>query len=91
MNRLRVLLVCAALEFAALSGMPMRADEVQDLMRQMNGQKLAHALPANRDGGDNPRDSWTSCDAGVASGAFLVALTPAGVGCNIGLIKSYLI
>jgi len=53
-TRLRVLLVCAALEFAAFSGMPMRADEIEDLMRQMNRPKLAHALPANRYEGDKP-------------------------------------
>ena len=53
-KRLRVLLVCAALEFAAFSGMPMRADEIEDLMRQINRPKLAHALPADREEGDNP-------------------------------------
>jgi len=53
-KRLRVLLVCVALEFAAFSGMPMRADEIEDLMRQMSRPKLAHTLPANRDEGDNP-------------------------------------
>ena len=57
-KRLRVLLVCAALEFAAFSGTPMRADEIEDLMRQMNRPKSAHALPADRDEGDNPE--WQS-------------------------------
>ena len=53
-KRLRVLLVCAALEFAAFSGMPMRADEIEELMRQVNRPRLAHALPANRDEGSSP-------------------------------------
>ena len=54
MNRLRVLLVCAALEFAVFSGVPMRADEIEELMRQVNRPRLAHALPANRDEGSSP-------------------------------------
>ena len=54
MNRLRVLLVCAALEFSALSGTPMRPEEIQDLMHQLNLPKLARALPAEQDEGDIP-------------------------------------
>jgi hypothetical protein len=56
-ERLRVLLVCAALEMGVLGGVPMRPDEIQDLMRQMNQPKWAHVLPAeDEDGGDSPTE-----------------------------------
>ena len=55
MKRLRVLFVCAVLEMGVLVGAPMRPDEIQELMHQMNQPKLAHALPSeNDDGGDSP-------------------------------------
>ena len=53
-KRLRVLLACAALEFAVLSGAPMRPDEIQELMHQMNQPTLAHTLPGENDAGDDP-------------------------------------
>ena len=56
-NRLRVLVVCMALEIGVLSGVPMRPDEIQELMNQMNQPKLAHALPSeNEEGGEDPPD-----------------------------------
>jgi hypothetical protein len=33
------------LEFAALLGMPMRPEEIDDLMQTMNQPKLAHTIP----------------------------------------------
>jgi hypothetical protein len=42
--RLRTILVCTMLEFAALAGVPMRPEEIEELMRQMNQPKLAHVL-----------------------------------------------
>ncbi len=38
------MLVCTMLEFAALTGLPMRPEEIEELMRQMNQPKLAHVL-----------------------------------------------
>jgi len=51
-NRLRVLVVCLGLEIGVLSGVPMRPDEIQDLMNQMNQPKMAHALPTEDEEGD---------------------------------------
>jgi hypothetical protein len=52
-KKLRVLLACAALEFGVLMGAPMRPDEIQELMRQMNQPKLAHVLRHEDDAGDD--------------------------------------
>ena len=50
--RLRTVLVCTMLEFAALAGVPMRPEEIEELMRQMNQPKLAHVLRDEDDTGD---------------------------------------
>ena len=55
-SRLRVLFVCAVLELGVLSGVPVRPDEIQQLMSQMNQPKLAHVLPAGEEGGEDPPD-----------------------------------
>jgi len=47
-----VLVVCLGLEIGVLSGVPMRPDEIQDLMNQMNQPKVAHVLPTEDDEGD---------------------------------------
>ena len=56
-ERLRVLLACAALEFGVLIGAPMRPDEIQALMQQMNQPALAHVLRDEDDAGDDPVES----------------------------------
>ncbi|PYQ97500.1 MAG: hypothetical protein DMF95_15050 [Acidobacteria bacterium] len=53
-SRLRVLVVCVGLEMGVISGVPMRPDEIQDLMHQMNQPKVARQLPSEDDEGDNP-------------------------------------
>ena len=53
-KRLRTILVCVALEFGVLSGVPMRPDEIRALMDQINQPKLAQALPASEEPGDDP-------------------------------------
>ncbi len=50
--RLRTLLVCAMLEYAAMIGSPMRPEEIQELLRQMNQPTLAHVLRDEGDSGD---------------------------------------
>ena len=52
-SRLRVLVVCVGLEMGVLSGVPMRPDEIQDLMHQMNQPKVARQLPIEDDTGDD--------------------------------------
>jgi hypothetical protein len=37
-----------------LSGVPMRPDEIQDLLNQMNQPKMAHVLRTENDIGDDP-------------------------------------
>jgi hypothetical protein len=58
-SRLRVIFVCAALELGVLAGVPMRPDEIRELMNQMNQPKLAHVLPADEEGVDDPPPSAT--------------------------------
>jgi hypothetical protein len=52
LQRLRTLFVCAMLEFAALTGMPMRPEEIQELMRTMDRPTLAHVNPETEDDSD---------------------------------------
>ena len=52
--RLRTIFMCAALELGVLSGVPMRPEEVRALMNQINQPKLAHVLPTDDQGGDDP-------------------------------------
>ena len=56
-TRLRTIFMCAALELGALSGVPMRPEEIRSLMNQLNQPKLAHVLPADEQSGDDPPTS----------------------------------
>jgi hypothetical protein len=56
-HRLRVLLVCVALQVGVFSGVPMLPDEIRELMNQMNQPKLAHVLPADEDDDGSRTDS----------------------------------
>ena len=52
-ERLRIVLACAALQIGVLVGVPMRPDQIKELMHQMNQPALAHVLPGkDDDGGD---------------------------------------
>ena len=53
-KRLRVLLACAALEMGVLMGVPMRPDQIRELMHQMNQPTLAHVLQSEDEAGDDP-------------------------------------
>jgi hypothetical protein len=53
-KRLRVLLACAALELGVMVGVPMRPDQIKELMHQMNQPKLAHVLKEEGESGDDP-------------------------------------
>jgi hypothetical protein len=52
MKKLRVLLVCLTLQMGVVFGVPMRPDEIQELMHQMNLPKLAHVVRSESDNGD---------------------------------------
>lgn len=54
-----MLVVCMALEMGVISGVPMRPDEIQELMNQINQPKLAHVLPSENDDGDDPPEPMT--------------------------------
>jgi hypothetical protein len=54
MKKLRVVLVCLALESGVLVGAPMRPEEIRSLMQQLNQPTLAHVLPSEHDAGDDP-------------------------------------
>jgi hypothetical protein len=58
--RLRVVLACACLEVGALSGVPMRPEQIQELMHTMNQPKLAHVVPVEREQGDGPPEGEQS-------------------------------
>jgi hypothetical protein len=53
-KRLRLLLVCGVLEMGVLLGVPMRPEEIQGVMHQMNQPKMGHTLPSENDEGDDP-------------------------------------
>jgi hypothetical protein len=53
-KRLRVLAVCANLLLGVMVGSPMRPDEIEELMHQMNQPKMAHVLPTEDEDGDDP-------------------------------------
>ncbi|HUO16428.1 MAG TPA: hypothetical protein VMX38_15690 [Verrucomicrobiae bacterium] len=49
-HRLRTLLICLPLLFGSLGGMPMRPEEIEELMHAMNEQKIVVTV---EDEGDN--------------------------------------
>ena len=51
-HRLRTLLLCLPLLFGALGGMPMRPEEIEELMHSMNQQKITHNISENSENGD---------------------------------------
>jgi hypothetical protein len=50
-RRLRTLACCGLLQIAALFGMPMRPEEIQEFMQSLNEQKVAHTLPEEEEKG----------------------------------------
>lgn len=50
--RLRVVFVCACLELGALAGVPMRPEQIRQLMHALNQPGLAHVLPSQHDEAD---------------------------------------
>ena len=53
-KRLRVVVVCAVLQLGVMIGVPMRPDEIEEMMQQMNQPKMAHILAAEDEDGDDP-------------------------------------
>ena len=55
-RRLRTLACCGMLQVAAMFGMPMRPEQIQEFMQMLNESKLAHTLPSEDDSGGLPPD-----------------------------------
>lgn len=55
-ERLRTLLVCITLEVGVVFGVPMRPEQIQELMFQLQLPKLAHVIPDDEAGGDGTGD-----------------------------------
>ena len=55
-SRLRTILVCSMLEFAALTGLPMRPEEIEELMHSMNQPKLARTTPEESERSDDDKE-----------------------------------
>ena len=56
-QKLRNLLFIALVGVAILGNAPMRPEEIEDLLRQMNQPKVAHTLSERNDDGDDEPDS----------------------------------
>ena len=52
-ERLRAVVVCAILQIGVMAGVPMRPDEIEELMHQINQPKMAHVLPTKGETGDD--------------------------------------
>lgn len=75
-DRLRTVLCGAVLEIGALTGIPMRPEQICELMRTLNQPKIAHTLPERPGEGDDGAEapwirelrsavrSTLSCEAG---------------------------
>ena len=53
-SRLRTILCCVVLEVGALTGVPMRPDEIRELMNTLAQPKVARTNPDRPDEGDLP-------------------------------------
>jgi hypothetical protein len=61
-HRLRTIACCGILQLGTLLGVPMRPEQVQDLMRTLNQPKLAQTDPDERGKGDDPLVSGGASD-----------------------------
>jgi len=51
-TKLRTALLCLPLLLGAFSGMPMRPEEIEELMHSMNQQKVVVTVPDESENGD---------------------------------------
>ena len=56
-RRLRTVACCAILEIGTLMGIPMRPEQIQELMHAMNVPKVAETKPEHDDTGEPPDPS----------------------------------
>jgi hypothetical protein len=55
LGKLRTIFVCAFLHVGVLAGVPMRPEQIRELMQQMNAPTITHVLPAEDESGEPPR------------------------------------
>ncbi len=55
-TRLRVALLCGILQLGTMVGVPMRPEEIQELLHRLNQPKVASVLPGHTASGDRPPD-----------------------------------
>lgn len=53
---LRTLAVCLPLMFGSLSGVPMKPEEIEELMHNLNQPKITITIPGESENGDQPMD-----------------------------------
>ncbi len=53
---LRTLAVCLPLMIGSLSGVPMKPEEIEELMHNLNQPKLTITVPGESENGDDPID-----------------------------------
>lgn len=59
-HRFRTVFCCAFLQLGALLGVPMRPEEIQDLMHRLNKSKTAHTNPEESPSGKDPQADESS-------------------------------
>jgi hypothetical protein len=59
-SRLLTLFCCSVLEIAAFTGMPMRPDEIRNLMESLNKSKIAQTDPERTPSGDGQNGDSSS-------------------------------
>jgi hypothetical protein len=58
-SKLRVLFVCLVLQVGVIGAVPMRPEEIEELLHEINQPMLAHVLPTAADDGDDPQGGPT--------------------------------
>lgn len=53
-HRVRTVLCCAVLQLGAFAGVPMRPEQIRDLMQTLNQPKIAQTTPDTTPDGDKP-------------------------------------
>jgi hypothetical protein len=52
-HRLRTLLMCLPLLVGSVIGVPMRPEQIEELLRSMNQQNVTHSIPDESENGDD--------------------------------------
>ena len=58
-EKFRKILLIGSIGLALLTTTPMRPEEIEELLHQMNQPKVAHTLPDESDRGDDKNKKWS--------------------------------